>query len=61
MEPTITKQSGPSSTTYQIVGHPVAVRAAVDQIMRDYSPDGYGTMAKYNETGAVVTRSNSAD
>lgn len=61
MEATVKEQREPSSTTYTITGHPVHVRKVVDQIMRDFAPLGYGTMAKYTETGAVVTRANSCD
>lgn len=61
MDATVKTESFLSSTTYTITGDALSVRAAVDDIMRRYHPLGYGTMAKYTETGAVVTRANSCD
>lgn len=58
---TTLKEKGPSFTTYKIAGTPAAVREAVEEIIKKYPPDGYGTRAVYSDTGAVVTHANSCD
>lgn len=57
----IERVSGPSTTTYTLTGEPGAVRGAVRRLEREFPSDGYGTVVKFTEAGAVVTRANSCD